>query len=276
MSSLGKSVLISVAVLAISHISLSQCKNWFLRTKSKFKGIEISMTIEEKKALLEEYSTSKWELLDDDEYFKSFHAIHLNSDSLIDFIYEGYQGGESSLVSILLNQNGKFVVQEEKSGRILNIEKLAPSMGLLINFEQYGCCDDPSNWIQTWVIRGSRSRIVIDKTPRIYYLKGTRIPDCFTINSRFEVVNKPYTLRCTPQIIDDPEIIHNYDRGNIVAEFGTGDSGTALASYEDETGRVWWFVVMEKPKHQDVFHNFKIFRNERWAGWMSSRYLQSR
>jgi hypothetical protein len=140
--------------------------------------------------------------------------------------------------------------------------------------KEYGCCDDPNNFVQAWIVTESFGAATISATHEIHYLNLTEIPECFSLNIKFEVQNTPYILRATPEI-NDSEAIHNFERGNIVAEYGKEDRGIALASRTDETGRIWWFVVMEKSNHSALFHNYAIFRSQKWAGWMSSKFLKA-
>ena len=88
---------------------------------------------------------------------------------------------------------------------------------------------------------------------------------------KIEVLNSPYYLRATPEIIND-EFHYHYEKGNIIAEFSKGDTGYALDQRTDNTGRVWYFVIMNPPQGNG-FHNYDIDRHEKWLGWMSSRFL---
>lgn len=258
----------------ICHQIKGQCVNPFIHNKDLWKGIQIELSNAEKANLLGEFEKIWKDRMEADEYYSQFFPLHINTDTLVDFIYKGQYAGEGTEVDILINTGDDFESIKKELGGILNIFRLGPNSGYIIHFLQYGCCDDPQNKIETWILAENQNNMSITTTQKVFYLDETEIPDCFDINLKFEVLNSPYTLRATPKIINEPEVIHNYDRGNIVAEFGEGDTGTALATRTDEIGRVWWFVVMDKPKHLDLFHNYGYHRNEQWSGWMSSRLVQ--
>lgn len=73
---------------------------------------------------------------------------------------------------------------------------------------------------------------------------------------------------------------HEWDeRGNVMAEYGRGARGTALAERTDSTGRVWWFVRMDgatPPRDAHISapedHAGRVLPTDR-LGWMSSRFL---
>lgn len=269
---------ITINVLILSSQPLSaQCINPFSWNKDKFDSFELEYSLSDKSDILKYAYKVKLDYMDDSTYYSQFHPIYIDSDSLVDIIFEGQMGGESLEVDVLLNTGSGFESIISHMGQVLSIERVSPNSGLIIYFEQYGCCDDPANYIQTWILsEGPYETTNILTSKKTFYLNETIIPECFDLNQKFEVANQPYSLRATPEIINELNVIHNYDRGNIIAEYGTRDTGTALASRSDNTGRVWWFVVMDKPKHYDLFHNYSYYRNEQWAGWMSSRYLKLR
>lgn len=269
-----KYLVLLLTFFLITKVS-GQCVNPFQNNKAKWEEIEVVMSNEEKANLLGKQNDRFGKnYLDPDEYYDQFHPLFLNSDSRIDIIYVGQHGGEGTEVDIMINTGNGFRSIKSELGGILNIFKLGPNSGYIIHFLQYGCCDDPQNSIATWTLTEVGTNIQINTTNKIYYLEGTELPKCFDINLKFEVLNSPYTLRATTEINNSPGLIHNYEQGNIIAEFKEGDTGTAVASKTDETGRVWWFVIMDPPEHNNLFHNYAIYRKEQWSGWMSSRFVK--
>jgi len=206
------------------------------------------------------------------DYLNAFHPIYINADTLIDFIYQGSSGAESDLVEIFINYNGVLKSIHAEMGRILGITRIVSDSPLQLIFEQYGCCDDPLNFRQVWTLIQDKSEIRIDKSNRIHYYEMTLFPDRIDENLMFQVTRTPYKLRATPEIVADENSFHNFDKGNIIAEFGQGDTGYALSSKTDETGRKWWFVIMD-PTNQKSLYNVGGMKEEKWFGWMSSRYL---
>ncbi|MEQ8245623.1 hypothetical protein [Fulvivirga sp.] len=268
-----------IAFLLLSLTSgefYGQCFNPFKASNDIWGSVELDMSDAQKQSIIDEFGQPdqvKSGMLKPESYLKSIHPIYIDSDTLVDFIYHGWSGGESEFVDIMLNKGNKLESIHSEMGKILNVSRLGLSSGLNIQFLQYGCCDDPNNYIETWVVSENSdftSAVVMDRT---HYLQGTEIPDCFDTSFKFKVLNTPYTLRATPEINNEENAIHNFEKGNIIAEYGVGDIGTALASRTDETGRIWWFVIMETPLRNDLFHNYKYYRSKRWVGWISSRYL---
>ena len=111
----------------------------------------------------------------------------------------------------------------------------------------------------------------------VYYL-DTEIPEVFDIKIPFKVINDKYRLRTKPEIDNGDD---ENDFGNIIGEFAPNDSGVALAKSKDETGRIWWFVMMNNniSKDNSYFHvdndNSGYHRKKKVYGWISSRYLKT-
>lgn len=104
------------------------------------------------------------------------------------------------------------------------------------------------------------------------------LPDKRMPTKRFVVRNDKYKLREQP-VIDDKHDEQESDfegmpiYGNALAEFGKGSKGEAIAEKPDETGRVWWFVIMDgdaKVEYDRFYGDQKASK----AGWMSSRFLE--
>ena len=93
----------------------------------------------------------------------------------------------------------------------------------------------------------------------------------------FEVKNEMYYLRLAP-VIDNEKM--NYEiniKGNVIAEYGLGAKGYALAEKKDDTGRIWWFVIMlnNNLPIKSMFSEGSNNENKFYSiGWMSSRYLE--
>ncbi|HYR11292.1 MAG TPA: hypothetical protein VEQ60_26155, partial [Longimicrobium sp.] len=100
---------------------------------------------------------------------------------------------------------------------------------------------------------------------------------------RFTVANDGYLLRGSPRVQNTkageyPEWYEWDDRGNVMAEYGAGARGIAIAERTDSTGRVWWFVRMDgatpprAAQAEPVDHDNRVLTIDR-LGWMSSRFL---
>ncbi|PWJ38551.1 hypothetical protein [Sediminitomix flava] len=204
-----------------------------------------------------------------EKYYSYFNPYYFNSDTLVDFIYEGPGGGESDIVSIWINTGLGFENIISSAGCIEKIEKKFPYSPTEIHFIQYGCCADPHNFYQIWTYINYE----IIEGIEYNFLDATEIPKDFNYKFSIRVKNTPYKLRATPEIIND-NLHSDYDQGNVIAEYSQGDIGHVLDSKKDDTGRQWYFVLMENPLSEEGYHSYNSLRNRKWLGWMSGRYVE--
>jgi len=233
------------------------------------KGIEISE--ERKEKLLSVIKTPLFveeSLMTIEEYNDFYIPIYLNNDTLVDFIFIGPSGAESNTVNIFLNKGQNFHLIKSELGNIKKIEKSFPDSPVEFLFNQYGCCDDPINYFQIWTMNNER----IEESEKYYFLEKTMIPENFGFQFAIKVKNTPYYLRATPEIINE-NFSDYYEKGNIISEFSEGDIGFVLDSTSDRTGRVWYFVAMKKPQEKR-FHNYSIYWDQNWLGWISGRFVE--
>lgn len=203
-----------------------------------------------------------------EEFYGYFIPVYLNNDTLIDFIYTGPSGGESSLTIIYLNSGTELKPTKSAMGAITRIQKSLPDAPTILYFTSFACCDDPLNYFQIWTLRNNQ----ITETEKYYFLNETVLPETLNFEFIFRIQNSPYYLRATPEIIND-DFHYHYRKGNIIAEFNEGDIGKVLASKTDNSDKTWLFVAMEKPGLKG-FHSYDKNRDERWLGWMSGRFVE--
>ena len=94
----------------------------------------------------------------------------------------------------------------------------------------------------------------------------------------FKTITEEYKLRLEPFINDTstssyPELV----QGNTIAIYPKESLGYALSQQQDDTGRIWWFVIMKnnlKPISSVMYSGF--YENDDYysCGWMSSRFLK--
>ena len=205
---------------------------------------------------------------DSAEYYSFFRAAYLNNDTLVDFVYYGPSSGEPFMTTLYLNRGDELKEIMSGMGSIRQYEKPFPDSPTLMHFVEWGCCDDPHNIYQLWSLVNNK----VTEGEKYHFLEKTTFPKNIKYSFSIRVQNTPYTLRATPKIINE-EFHYHYDKGNIVAEYSEGDIGHVLSSSTDETGRVWYFVVMEE-QSKVGYHNYSIFRDAKWMGWMSNRYVE--
>lgn len=210
---------------------------------------------------------------------ESIHILDLDGDYDLDILqYRNSQLGEE--LKVFLNENGKMKYHSKKFGKILSIVKHFKSSPLEILMIE--CVDSGhlTYFINNLIFLIENNSLKIIKDSTIFYPSDESVyPDKQTINVPFIVTMDTYKLRQSP-IIDDVEIKGSYKSGNLIAEFTKGDIGYAYASKEDETGRIWWFVIMENNIKKDwTIYNHcddksDNYKNMKVCGWMSSRYLE--
>ncbi|MCU4162985.1 hypothetical protein [Carboxylicivirga caseinilyticus] len=205
-----------------------------------------------------------------------FHSKDIDQDGWTDIIYNGWNGGEGEMLVILMNDQGQYRITQSFIGHV--VEWMDTLNGSVIKLFDYGCC---GAWVdhlvtikyckekeQFNIVDDIANMVVIDST--LKYMNPIR----------FEIQNETYNLRYAPDIeIGIPEGDTPFDvidGQNISAVYYKGDQGTALASKEDSTGRVWWLVIMDKaPTGETILYpGSDEYDNYRPIGWFSSRYLK--
>lgn len=246
----------------------------------EWKSIETQIDNKLKEKLVFEIDFMKMYFTDmnlgNDIYLEYFHPTYLNSDTLIDFIYSGPSGGEPTLVTFFINENGKLIEKYKTYGGLEIKRKNLPSSTLIFSNYNVGCCDEPLNeYREITVISGSNG-IQFIESEKVYYYEDMEFPDKITLNNWFKVKNEKYTLRATPEINNENHFSYYFENGNVICELTNGDIGYAIASKTDETGRVWWFCIVENniAKGDAFYHIRKEYSNEKWFGWISSKYVE--
>jgi hypothetical protein len=202
------------------------------------------------------------------------HPIDIDNDMNIDILFY-WQTSIQHQLALYVND-----------GKILN-----KAFNQFINLTQINHCL-PSSMLKFYGITGLISgypeasqltEISVFSTGKyeinecVYYL-DTEIPEVFDIKIPFKVINDKYRLRTKPEI-DNGD--NDNDLGNIIGEFATNDHGIALAESKDQTGRIWWFVMMNNniSKDKSYLHvdndNSGFHRKKKVFGWISSRYLKT-
>jgi hypothetical protein len=202
----------------------------------------------------------------------SFYLCDINNDDLTDIIYYGWGISVPQFKIMLRNRNNFDTIFEDECIVLLDFKK--KDSNIIIKYHRTGCGGNDVEFVDNMIINKnletSEWKCLSDKA---YFYSYTLLPKSKEFEKRFVVINEIYNLRLTPEIKDD----------NIQAVFKKGDKGTALSSLKDETGRVWWFVIMDnnidKPESnfdfvESEFMSPQKARDKKWYGWISSRYLE--
>ncbi|MFA0964442.1 hypothetical protein AB9P05_21730 [Roseivirga sp. BDSF3-8] len=210
------------------------------------------------------------------EYIDRFHLIDIDKDGVDEVLYNGYTGGEGEGVLIFRKVNGAYQYVSSWTGRVVDLHGEEGTHLVLLD---YACCAgyvDHLTYLEYLPGEG-RFRITED-----YAAMGNSLIDYQSIEPvRFEVIQESYNMRDSPNIktglreMDLPYM--PIDGQNIVTVYHQGDKGTALAEWEDDTGRVWWLVVMDDTPNRNnslFYGGNNDYKHYKAIGWMSSRYLR--
>jgi hypothetical protein len=271
-------------ILTFLFFTNSFSNDWKVIIDSKFvdwKDIEVELSHTEKEKLLESfYELEMFKALKDHELVtkSNFHFVHLNEDKLVDIVYSGYARTESNRTIFLQNTGSSFKILIDLFGEIATLEKNLNNKSLKFYILNYPCCAGYTYHIESYSYYYQTNNLLLDT--KVAFIEGTIFPEKKTIDKNFETVHELYRLRTSPVI--DNKIPDKYSTphegvGNIVAEFDKGTKGKAIAESTDETGRVWWFVIISKQSKTEssIFHNGdNTEESYEFAGWMSSRYVK--
>lgn len=214
----------------------------------------------------------------------------LNGDDKLDMLLfiDGFWNGDG--IEIYLDKNG--FLEKVYARSLYKISKVfkptTPQSVFYLSSIEYH--------YSTWPYLASYSEVTIFKNSVIkditYFFEETEFPQKITMNKPFRVVNDKYNLRMTPLIDNRTDLDYSSEGqiGNVILELAKGDEGIALADYEDETGRVWWFVRVKNNinKSLDQFYYIDA-KGERYNlekgyettfdkpmyGWISSNYIEN-
>lgn len=212
-----------------------------------------------------------------EEHQSDFHLVDIDNDNINELIYNGWSGGEGELVIIYKRINHKYIKQQVFFGRILDLKKSSTGIELVVL--DYSCCAGYVDHVEVFRYNfvSKQFEIIND----IAKLRETEIPSQLIKPIRFEIVNTPYYLRYSPEILTDLDKAYlDFDPiegQNIAAIYEAGDRGIAYAESTDSTGRIWWLVIMDQLPDNDKYLYYEgnnDYEYYRPVGWISSKYLK--
>ena len=245
-----------------------------------WKQFEVELSDNEKEELLKSvYKIEMFNEFKDYEIVKksNFHFVHLNNDTLIDIIYYGFAGTESDRTIFLENSGEDFKISVDLFGEIVTLEKDLITKSFKFYIINYPCCAGYTYHVEKYSYYYETKRVILNN--KVAFIEKTEFPKERTINKKFETINEYYRLRSKP-------IVNNTSRdkyadhdgiGNIIAEFEKGTKGYAIAESVDDTGRIWWFVIISNlsTAKSSIFHSGDNNDSSyEFAGWMSSRFVK--
>lgn len=206
----------------------------------------------------------------------NFHLIDLDRDGMLDLVFEGFVGAESTFLLAFQQTSNGYKKVFSAVGRVHKFIATDPLLPYTIVVYNYGCCADITNYYRVYTPDAATGLLKYQETATIGCIDDVTTPTALLEKPiPFKVKNNHYLLRNAPAIDDAYEYSEDPDfPGNSIAAFGAGATGLALAEQTDETGRVWWFVLMDSKytPSKSLFYNKEPGLSI--LGWMSSRYLE--
>jgi hypothetical protein len=213
-----------------------------------------------------------------DTYKDKFHPIDFNLDGQCDIIFYGNPGGaESNYVICCMSEGDNYILKLLAAGNIIELSDYKSKSGLSLTIHNYACCMGQYDHIYKFEPSQTNNSFDYKKSYDIAFFVETTSPtEYFKDKIHFTVENETYTLRAEPLIDNETTKFIDVVNGNILATYTKGATGYAIAEKIDDTGRIWWYVIMDNklpPKNTSFYAGFDDSNNYQSSGWMSSRYL---
>lgn len=191
-------------------------------------------------------------------------------------ICSSYFGSEEMHNAIWMKQGNYYKFSGQLIGKIIKIFRDTNKQPFTIVTISGWCCASGIGAFNLYNPTNHSGVISYELTQSIQDHASIKMPEGRMKPKRFQVVEQLYRLRESPEIEDKPymnEFEGDEVIGNVLAEFKKGDKGMAIAEKADNTGKIWWFVIME-PTAEQTYSRFYDNKSQYTMGWMSSRYLK--
>lgn len=210
-----------------------------------------------------------------------FHVVDYNIDGIPDFIYIGFTGGDCNHTLFLEGNKKSYTIAYDYYGEIIDLWNYKEGEALCFRLLERPGCDGSTSQVEAYEPQYEDGRLVYQLISKEAYIEWSFFPDKFDLHVPFRVRNNYYRLRSGPAVDNTPNFNY-YDLfcadGNIIAEYLAGSTGTALASFTDNAGIEWWFVLMDNNRmpQNSIFHPGRNNGSPaKYYGWMSSAYLEA-
>lgn len=207
-----------------------------------------------------------------------FKKFDFSGDSIDDVILSSYCGAMEIRNFIWIRKSDSSEFAGFIEGTPLKFYRNKESGPFSIVVSAGWCCAGYVGSISLYQLKEDQGRLLYQLDKKAMVFGGVTMPEKKIKPVRFKVAYDKYRLRRSPEIIDELDeymsgLTNETVYGNIIAEFAKGSSGEALAEYKDKTGRVWWFVLMDKDAKTTINHFYDDEGGYK-TGWMSSRYVE--
>ncbi|MEP2025027.1 MAG: hypothetical protein ABJH98_12075 [Reichenbachiella sp.] len=239
-------------------------------------SVEEQLSSTDKNELIEQLGiSSPWKTGNDESIdLNLFHVLDINNDGLLDVAYSGMYA-EGTATFFYLNKGSQYEQSDMIPGGIIRIERLPLSNFLEIKTHLRPCCAGSVHTHSIYLVHSKNNGIKITNLNNVDYYEDTLEPNQQIKKTRFVTTRPEYKLRATPEIDSELKNWREIIDGNTVAIYPKGSRGLAIAESTDETGRVWWFVIMDnniKPIKSLIYYNDDP-KGSQSMGWMSSRFV---
>ncbi|MEO9474620.1 MAG: hypothetical protein ABJG41_03785 [Cyclobacteriaceae bacterium] len=206
----------------------------------------------------------------------NYNVFDITEDGLLDIIYSG-PSGEGSAVILFENRNARFIESDVIYGELTGLKRLGLSRTIEIQTHAYPCCAGVLHTLRTVVVNSNPDELEVITLSQFDYVDATADLIQGMTPIVFETINPEYKLRTTPGILTEYDLgIETIDGGNTVAIYPKGSIGKAVGKSTDETGRVWWLVIMQN--NINPLKTLMYYQNDPKAsqsiGWMSSNFVK--
>lgn len=213
-----------------------------------------------------------------EELLPGFKKYDISGDGIDDLILSNPCASEEMNNHFWVKKDSKYYHSAHIVGTVLKIYKADDSNALSIVTSSDWCCAPYVGSVNLFTPMITDEKIQYKLKKRVKEFVSLTVPEKRMFEKRFIVKNDKYNLRDSPVVNDKYDAdISAFEGmavyGNTLAQFVKGSKGTAIAEKIDDTGRVWWFVIMAEDAKAD-YNRFYGDDNASKMGWMSSRFLE--
>ena len=216
-----------------------------------------------------------------DELAGNFHWIDFDRNGCPDLLFQGKIGDKERTFLFRNLDDSALVVVMETDGQIILANRPEDMSTLAVSVWNNSCCGDRVSSHSRWACVQGNSTAFMQRLDMGLVYDHTMLPDagsqCLP-KARFRTVNYGSLLRMTPFIDDETPYdgLHGW-KGNYVAKYMEGSTGTIFHQLKDKNGVTWYFVRMDnavsRAIHSDRFKNSEEVEQPNryyYYGWIHS------
>ena len=196
-----------------------------------------------------------------DELVGGFHWIDFDRNGCPDLLFQGKIGDKDRTFLFRNLDDSAFVLAMEADGQIILANRPEDMSTLAVSLWNHSCCGDRVSVFSRWACVQMNGTAFMQRLDAGLVYDHTLLPDagsqCLP-KARFQTVNYASLLRMTPFIDDETPYdgTHGW-KGNFLAKYLEGATGTVFHQLKDKSGTTWYFVRMDNsaslPIHSDRF-----------------------